>query len=116
VRNAMRAARWCGEPSLLPATPTGPLRPPPSPLDPPRATPCQIKRLFPRVIDLPRSTVKLSHGGDLFEVTTFRGSTRGDGLASAAQDAGARAAAAQGQAAGWAGCCLRALQAAACSA
>ncbi len=48
----------------------------------------KIKRLFTRVIDLPRNTVKLSHGGELFEVATFRGYSRSDGLASAAMDAG----------------------------
>ncbi|GBF92126.1 hypothetical protein Rsub_04473 [Raphidocelis subcapitata] len=49
-----------------------------------------VKRLFPRVIDLPRSTVKLSHNGELFEVATFRGFSKGEGLASAAMDAEAR--------------------------
>ncbi|KAI8474864.1 MAG: hypothetical protein J3K34DRAFT_517939 [Monoraphidium minutum] len=54
------------------------------------ATNAQIKRLFPRVIDLPRNTVKVSHEGELFEVATFRGHSRTHGLASAAADAEAR--------------------------
>jgi hypothetical protein len=53
----------------------------------------QIKRIpeFQRVLDLPRNCVKLSYGGDHFEVSTFRGYVHLPDIASAAADAGGRA-------------------------
>ena len=51
-----------------------------------RAT--QLKALFRDVVLLPRSTVKLSHAGEVLEVTCFRGISRAASLFSVASDAG----------------------------
>jgi hypothetical protein len=48
----------------------------------------QLKRLFRDVVVLPRSTVKLSHAGEVLEVTCFRGISRAASLFSVASDAG----------------------------
>ena len=50
----------------------------------------QIKRTrdIKRAIELPRGCVKLSYGGDFFEVTTFRGMVHAADIESAAADAG----------------------------
>lgn len=48
----------------------------------------QVLGLFKRAITLPRSTAKLLHKGEWFEVTSFRGIKRGADLQSASLDAG----------------------------
>lgn len=48
----------------------------------------QVKRLFRHVVELPRSTVKLSHQGEVLEVTSFRGISRAASLFGVAMDAG----------------------------
>ncbi|WIA33574.1 hypothetical protein OEZ86_006698 [Tetradesmus obliquus] len=54
------------------------------------ATPWQLKALFRDVVLLPRSTVKLSHAGEVLEVTCFRGISRAASLFSVASDAARR--------------------------
>jgi hypothetical protein len=44
--------------------------------------------MFRDVVVLPRSTVKLSHAGEVLEVTCFRGISRAASLFSVASDAG----------------------------
>eukprot|EP00775_Hariotina_reticulata_P005351 gene5351-5587_t len=51
------------------------------------ATPLQLRRLFRHVVELPRSTVKLTHAGEVLEVTCFRGISRAASMFSVAMDA-----------------------------
>lgn len=55
---------------------------------PPVPPALQLKRLFRYVIELPRSTVKLSHQGEVLEVTSFRGISRAASMFGVAMDAG----------------------------
>jgi hypothetical protein len=48
----------------------------------------QLKSMFRDMVILPRSTVKLSHAGEVLEVTCFRGISRAASLFSVASDAG----------------------------
>jgi hypothetical protein len=57
-----------------------------------RGVTCQVRSLpgVTRVLDLPRSVVKVLWAGSWWEVATFRGLVRAPGLAAAAADAGRR--------------------------
>ncbi|KAF8058132.1 pcnB [Scenedesmus sp. PABB004] len=51
------------------------------------AHPAQLKAVFRHVIELPRSTVKVAHKGEVLELSTFRGISRAPSLFSVASDA-----------------------------
>jgi tRNA nucleotidyltransferase/poly(A) polymerase len=47
----------------------------------------QLRHLFRHVVELPRNTVKLTHAGEVLELTCFRGISRAASMFSVAMDA-----------------------------